>query len=69
MDRVLFMESFCHGFDKPGTFSEAVCVLKPGGSLFISDIFYVEVAMTMTKILKHKSVHMNAVGFYPLYLT
>jgi len=42
VDRVIFVESFCHAPDKKVTISEANRVLKPGGKLIIFDPLYVK---------------------------
>lgn len=38
-DRVLFLESFGHSADKPCLIEESFNVLKPGGILYIKDLF------------------------------
>lgn len=38
-DRIVFCESLCHSQDQKVTLNEAKRVLKPGGQLFIADLF------------------------------
>lgn len=40
LDRVIFVESFCHAADKKATILEVNRVLKPGGKLIIFDAMY-----------------------------
>jgi len=69
-DRILFIESFSHSFNKYNTFKEVYRLLKPGGICFILDLsvtneFYKECGINKQARAKYKG-HINFFGDKPI---
>lgn len=70
LDRVLFLESFSHSYNKNTTLKEVYRILKPGGMCFILDLsvtntFYKNAGINLTLRENYKK-HINFFGDKPV---